>query len=288
PITQMIDSVLVINLLMHGGATRASATALFGLFVGPVGTLINMPTVVALSVAIAFLPAITSAVERGGDPSAITKNAAKWIMLFVIPVTAAFLLFPDRVCSALYSRGLTAEQLDVAARLLRVQAVSVFYIGALQLATTVLQGHNSAHKPVINLIVGACVKVGLTPLLVRAFGIIGAAGATAACYAVAATLTVRCASKRMPIGVSIADAFVKPIACTAFGAGAFVGALALVSMTALPYLWQTIIAASVFLTVYAAGVILTGALDVKAAIAHARERRALRRGGAATELPPDN
>ena len=90
----MIDSVLVINLLMHGGATRASATALFGLFVGPVGTLINMPTVVALSVAIAFLPTITSAVERGGDPSAVARVAVKWIMLFVIPVTAAFMIFP--------------------------------------------------------------------------------------------------------------------------------------------------------------------------------------------------
>ena len=66
-----------------------------------------------------------------------------------------------------------------------MQAIGVFYIGVLQLATTVLQGHNNAHRPVINLVVGACVKVGLTPLLVRAFGIIGAAGATAACYAVA-------------------------------------------------------------------------------------------------------
>ena len=289
PITQMIDSVLVINLLMHGGATRASATAMFGLFVGPVGTLINMPTVVALSVAITFLPAITSAVERGGDPSEITRNAAKWIMLFVIPVTAAFLFFPDRVCSALYSRGLTTEQLDVAAQLLRVQAVSVFYIGVLQLATTVLQGHNNAHRPVINLVVGACVKVGLTPLFVRAFGIIGAAGATAACYAVAATLTVRCASKRMPIGVSAKDAFIKPVIFTALGAAAFIGTLALTAMTALPSLWQTVIAGGAFLTVYAAGIILTGALDVKAAIAHARTRRALRRsGGTMTDVPPDN
>ncbi|WP_438847695.1 putative polysaccharide biosynthesis protein [Anaerocaecibacter muris] len=288
PITQMIDSVLVINLLMHSGATRASATALFGLFVGPVGTLINMPTVVALSVAIAFLPTITSAVERGGDPSAVTRTAAKWIMLFVIPVTAAFMIFPDSVCSALYSRGLTAEQLQTVARLLRVQAIGVFYIGVLQLATTVLQGHNNAHRPVINLVVGACVKVGLTPLLVRAFGIIGAAGATAACYAVAATLTVRCASSRMPIGVSVADAFIKPIACTVAGAAAFIGVSALTAMTTLPALWQTLIAGGAFLTVYASGVILTGALDVKAALAHARARRVIKSGGGMPDVPPDN
>lgn len=263
PITQMIDSVLVINLLMHGGASRGSATALFGLSVGPVGTLINMPTVVALSVAVAFLPTVTAAVERGGDASRITRNAGKWIMLFVIPVTVVFMVFPNVVCSALYRKGLTADQLIEAARLLRVQAISVFYIGVLQLATTVLQGHNKAHKPVINLVIGACVKVGFTPLLVRMFGIIGAAGATTACYAVAATLTARSAYKCMPIGIGIADSLVKPVIFTALGCGAFLGMTALLVNTALPALVQTAIAGGVFVLVYGAGILLSGALDIK-------------------------
>ncbi|MCH5165969.1 MAG: oligosaccharide flippase family protein [Clostridiales bacterium] len=281
PLTQMIDSVLVINLLMYGGAARGDATALFGLFVGPVGTLINMPTVFALSVSIAFLPAITTAVERGEDASEITKSAAKWIMLFVIPVTFGFLLFPERVCSALYSRGLTAEQLTVAARLLRVQAISVFYIGVLQLATTVLQGHNKAHKPVVNLIVGACVKVGLTPFLVRMFGIVGAAGATAACYAVAATLTARSASKRMAIGISAIDSFVKPIVGTALGAAAFIGVAAALNNTVLPELWQTVISGTAFLCVYCAFIVMTGVLDMKTLIARRLRRGDGHGGGAA-------
>ncbi len=264
PITQMIDSALVINLLIYGGATRGNATALFGLFVGPVGTLINMPTVVALSVAIAFLPTLTSAVERGADTSESTRAAAKWIMLFVIPVTLAFLLFPDRVCRALYSKGLTEEQLETAAQLLRVQSISVFYIGVLQLSTTVLQGYNKAHKPVINLVIGACVKVGLTPVLVRIFGIVGAAGATAACYAVAAVLSARCAYKCAPIGLNASDAVVKPLSVSLIGAAAFFGMTVALKSTAIPYLWQTVISAAVFVAVYAAGVILTGAFDVNA------------------------
>lgn len=275
PITQMIDSVLVINLLMYGGTDRVSATSLFGLFVGPVGTLINMPTVVALSVAIAFLPAVTAAIERGaGDEARITRLAAKWIMLFVVPVTAAFLVFPDKVCGALYSRGLTDAQLVEAARLLRVQAISVFYIGILQLATTVLQAHNKAHRPVINLVIGACVKVALTPLLIRAFGIIGAAGATAACYAVAATLTVRSAYKCAPIGVSVKDALIKPLAFTVLGAGVFVGMAALMKLTSLPVLWQTGIAAAVFAVVYGAGIIVSGAIEIKPIMENIRKIRA--------------
>lgn len=267
PITQMIDSVLVINLLMHAGAGKESATAMFGLFVGPVGTLINMPTVVVLSVAIAFLPTITRAVEKQEDAALPTRSAAKWIMLFVIPITAVFLFFPDAVCNVLYRKGLTADQLELAAQLLRVQALSVFYIGILQLSTAVLQGYNKAHKPVINLLIGACVKVGLTPFTVRAFGITGAAFATTMCYAVAATLSMRCAHKRLPIGADIKNAFIKPLAFTALGALAFWGITTALKATVLPYLWQTLIGAAAFVVVYALGILFTGAINLKSEIA---------------------
>lgn len=273
PITQMIDSALVINLLVYGGATRSAATSLFGLLVGPVGTLINMPTVVALSVSVAFLPALTAAVERGEKSPAVTRNAAKWIMLFVLPVTVAFLFFPDRVVNSLYRRGLSAEQLELAAQLLRVQALSVFYIGILQLSTSILQGYNKAHKPVINLVIGSCVKVGLTPLLVRAFGIIGSAAATAACYAVAATLTSLAAYKCAPIGVSVKDALIKPLIFTGVGVGAFILSLFVLNKTPLSYFWQTVISAAVFLAVYALGVVLSGALDIKGIKIHFQSKK---------------
>lgn len=260
PVTQMIDSALVINLLVYGGATRADATALFGLFVGPVGTLINMPTVVVVSIAIAFLPAITSAATKGEDAGKTVRSAANWIMLLVIPVTAVFLLFPDRVVGALYTSGLTEYELDMAARLLRVQALSVFYIGVLQLSTAILQGYNKAHRPVINLVIGACVKVALTPLLVRACGIVGAAGATAACYAIAATLSTASAYKCNPFCASIADAFIKPISFTLIGAGAFWGCCELLKSTSLSMFFQTAIAAAVFAVVYGALVLSSGAL----------------------------
>lgn len=274
PLTQMIDSVLVINLLIYGGAGRADSTALFGLLVGPVGTLVNMPVVIVLSVSIAYLPAITTAVERGENAGAIARAAAKWIMLFVIPVTAAFMLFPDRICNALYRRGLTADQLVVASNLLRVQAVGVFYVGILQLCTTVMQGYNKAHRPVINLIVGACVKVALTPALVRLFGIIGAAGATTACYAVAATLTARSAYKCTVFGANVFDSLLKPLAFTLVACAAFYGTVIAAEHGNIPSLWASVIGAAVFAAVYFGGVALSGALsagDVKRLIPRSKK-----------------
>ncbi len=252
PLTQMIDSALVINLLVHGGADKANATALFGLFVGPVGTLVNVPAVVALSVSVAFLPAITSAVESGdrGKTLEYSRDAAKWIMLLSVPIAVAFFAFPEAITSALYSRGLTAEQLTIAARLLRVQAIGVLYTGVLQLSTAVLQGRNKSHIPVINLVVGACVKVGLTPVLVRFLGIVGASAATAACYGVAAVLSVRAAYASGGVCASVRDAFIVPFLFSAAGALGFWGASMLLATSGLSAVVRTAISAGVFAIIY--------------------------------------
>lgn len=263
PVTQMIDSALVINILIRSGAGREVATALFGLFVGPVGTLINMPSVVVLSVAIAFLPTLTAAVERGDKEriTAIKRDAAKWIMLFVIPVTVAFLLFPSPIVGALYRRGLTAEQLSIASNILRVQAIGVFFSGVIQLTTTVMQANNKSHRPVINLVIGACVKVALTPILVGKIGVIGAAGATTACYGVCAALNSRAAFKMGGVGAEVRNAFVLPLIFSALAGVAFMGIYFALGVTTLSVLWKAAIGGVAFVAVYAI-ILACGVIDI--------------------------
>ncbi|MDE7463919.1 MAG: polysaccharide biosynthesis protein, partial [Clostridiales bacterium] len=272
PLTQMIDSALVINLLMRGAATRAEATALFGLFVGPVGTLINMPTVIVSSVSVAFLPALTADLERGGDGGKMTKLVIEFVMMFVIPVTVAFMLFPESICAALYRRGLTDAQLTVAARLLRVQAITVFYAGAYQVFATMLQTRGKAHRPMINLAVGGLVKIALTPLLVIVVGISGAAAATTALYGVAAALTARSACRLSPVCASVKNAFLMPLLFSAVGAAAFWGVGFVLGFTAMSDLWKTVISTLAFMTVYATGMTACGAIDVKILIKKNSER----------------
>ncbi len=188
PITQVFDSGIVVNMLVGSGTERGEATALFGLFVGPVGTLINMPAVVLSSLSAAFLPALTAFIERGDGESGSRESAAalKWTLILSIPIAAAFMLFPKSICSLLYGAGLSDAQIDTAATLLRIEAVSVLYLGIISYSTAVLQAHGRALRPAINLGVGATVKIALAFLLIPRFGIAGAAAANAACYGVAA------------------------------------------------------------------------------------------------------
>ena len=129
---------------------------------------------------------------------------------------------------------------------------------------------------VINLVVGACVKVALTPLLVRAFGIIGAAGATAAFYAVAATLTVRRAYKQSAFGADTLRAFVLPAVFSVVASAFAIGGLYAARALSVPYLWQNVIAAAVFVIAYGAGVILSGAVDLRSVLADIKSKLAAR------------
>ncbi len=255
PIAQLIDSVLIVNLLVRGGAARGYATSLFGIAVGPVGTLINMPSVVVSSISVAFFPSLTSEIERGGDGRRLISDATKWIMTVVIPATVVFILFPQRICALLYSRGLSAAELDTAAALLRVQAVSVIYSGAFSLATAVLQAHGFARSPVVCLAIGAAAKAALTPLLVAFAGIYGAAAATVALYALASTLALKKVNGLRTIGASVKEALVFPAAFSAMGAAVAIGIMSLASTVGASYLLQSIIGGAAFVCVYAAAIV---------------------------------
>lgn len=272
PFTQMIDSALVINILA-GGETRQGATALFGLFVGPVGTLLNLPSVVVTSVAAAFLPALTSAVERGDVKSCdkIKRDAAKWIMLVVIPAATVYAFFPKDVLTVLYGGGLSATQIETAASLLRIQSVSVFYMGALQFSATVMQSYGKSHKPTINLGIGAAVKIALTPILVYAVGIFGAAAASAAFIAVAAVLDCRSADRKFGIGADVRVAFIFPVLCSA--GAAFVYFAATVGIGGSPLL-RLAVGGAAFSIVYLLSV-LPLVFDIKTFIAQRRKKQSV-------------
>lgn len=253
PATQMLDSVTVVNILVYGGMDRAEATARFGLCVGPIATLINMPTVLSSSVSVAFLPALTGDIERGNDGARLMRKATESVLFITLPVTVAFFAFSKELLSALYSRGLSAGELDTAAMLLRMQAVNVLYLGVLQLGTSILQARGHAHRPVVDLLIGAAVKIVLTPILTHFFGIEGTAAASVALYATAATLTVIYAYRTGGFFASAKRSFILPLILSALGAAAFFGVSVLPMATRMPQLLRAAVETLAFAVVYFGG-----------------------------------
>jgi len=211
PLTQLIDSVLVINFLTRNGMETVQATGLFGILTGPVGTLINMPAVITLSFAIALLPKISQCFINKECIAKFVGQGIKFNFILGLLATLFFSFYSRPILSLLYGSGLTQEEISLASKLLILGSVSVVYVSILQVATSVLQGVGKAHRPAINLLFGAVLKVGLTILLLPQFGIFGAMIATAACFSLVCLLDIIAIKKYIKISLPIKEILIAPL-----------------------------------------------------------------------------
>jgi len=211
PLTQLIDSIFVINLLTSTGLDTVTATGMFGLLTGPVGTLINMPTVITLALAIALLPKVSECFARQECAGTTVSQSLKFSFIVGLLATLFFAFFAKPVLTLLYSSGLSEAEIAFGARLLTLGAISIVYVSILQIATSVLQGAGKAHIPAINLLIGAGLKVGLTFLLLPRFGVFGAMIASVACFSVVCILDIIAMKKYIKINLGIKEFFIGPL-----------------------------------------------------------------------------
>ena len=189
PLTQLIDSVLIVSVLNFRGIERGVSTSYYGLLTGAVSTIVNMPVVLALSVAIAAVPILCGLKARHELDLIKSKSRISIKSTYAIGVFFAFLLYlsADFILRTLFP-SLTAEQLQVAGGLLKVSGIGIIFITQLQIQLSVLQALGKLDEPIFNLLVAAVIKIILTIVLAYYFSIIGAAIASVASFFIGSIL----------------------------------------------------------------------------------------------------
>jgi stage V sporulation protein B len=220
PLTQLIDSVLVINII---GKYAPNPTALFGLFAGPVNSLIGLPVVITLALAAAIVPSISRS-RIAGDYAAIKSKAAtalKLTLCFSLPAAVGVYLLSYPVSKFLY-RGLSADELTLVGNLLKISAPSIIFLSVLSVSTGILQALDRIYTPVKNLFFAAAVKVVLNIFLLknRSLSIYGAAISTAVCYFLAAILNLFFVLRYTKISLNDKGYLFKLLLATTLTAGA--------------------------------------------------------------------
>ncbi len=195
PVSQVVDSFLIVNLLVKSGTDVELSTSLFGLMSGPVGSLLSMPTVITVALATSLLPRIAYNKLKGGDISQAADKSIDVFLFAILPCAAVFAIAPAPVLRILYSRGLTESEIGIAATVLRVESADILALGMIQLTSAMLQGIGKAKIPVSNLVIGAVVKVATTIALLPVLGIVGAAIGNVAFYFVTCISDVVCAKR---------------------------------------------------------------------------------------------
>lgn len=189
PLGTFLDSLIIVNALKWGGVATAVATAQYGLYSGPVASLVNTPVVAIMSLAVAVVPSVSVSRADRDVAAIVTKSrmSIKLVYLVGVPAALFFMLFGRSILSVLYP-SLPAANLALAADLLSVQAFGVVLVGATQIYISLLQGLDRTVSAVKSLVVSLIVKVALSLALVRYIGIMGASVASVAMSAVSLLL----------------------------------------------------------------------------------------------------
>ncbi len=186
PLSNFFDSVIIVNMLKHYGLSQADATASYGIFSGPVNSLINMPVVAIMSLAVAIVPSVSSSRVRRDIDGVLLKSrlSIKLAYLLGIPFAFFFMAFSKSIVHLLYP-ALSEASLEIASDLLMISASNVVLLSAMQIYVSLLQALDKTKYAVASLLGAICAKILLSVILVRFIGINGASIASISMSAIA-------------------------------------------------------------------------------------------------------
>jgi stage V sporulation protein B len=214
PIMNAIDVGIVMRRLQDSGLTGEAANGLYGQLTGMAGPLINFPQVLTQAIAMSLVPAIAAA-YRQKDMGFLGYNVrlgVRTAMIIGLPCAVGLMTLSEPIMLLLYP--FQKASAVSAAPCLFVMAFGVIFLSTVQTLTGVLQGLGKPMIPVINLFIGAIVKVVLTYTLtgIEDINVKGAAIGTVAAYIVASSLNLVAVKRLTGVKFDFMLTYVKPIA----------------------------------------------------------------------------
>lgn len=161
PLSNALDSVFIIPRLVQAGLSSTTATQLFGLQSGIVGTLLNLPLVLSISVATALLPNFSYLISKGTKIRFLVERGLKILILILLPSVFGIVAVTMPLFSLLY-KGLPAEFYSVGQNLMLYGGISTIFAGLMQYFLMVLQAFSKFKFCLFATLAGGIVKVATT------------------------------------------------------------------------------------------------------------------------------
>lgn len=192
PLSAMIDSFLVINLLKALGNSPSLATSLYGIETGMVLPLINIPNVLISALAVTIIPMISYKLARKEEINGELERVFRIILLFVIPCCAGMFILSKQIIYSIYPT-LDPKLVDLASKLLKFSSFEMFFLCFVTIINSCLQAAGQAKTAAVSMGIGLVVKVGLTITLVsiQAINILGLVLASFVGYFVSSVISLK-------------------------------------------------------------------------------------------------
>ncbi len=210
--SQVIDSVMVVNLL-----TVPNATNLYGLWTGPVNSMLGLPIALSAGVAVSALPSITGTFVSGDRQKLLSayNSAFKLTIVIALPCALGMIALSRPILSMLYG-SLPADEIYISAMLLSISGMSIVFLAIMQTAVSVFQALNKPYVSVYILTGAIVVKavVNLVLLPSAKINIYGAAISETLCYLFATICVIIYTKRGLHLHLDMVACVLKPLAAS--------------------------------------------------------------------------
>ncbi len=208
--SQVVDSVMVVNLLKS-----TNATSLYGLWTGPVNSMLGLPIALSSGVAISALPSLTQTFVDGNHEKLHSSfnSALKLTLVIALPSALGLITLSQPILSLLYG-SLSADEIHVAAMLLSLSGISVVFLSLMQTCVSILQALNKPYVTVTILAFSVVVKAVTNLVLLpnAKVNIFGSAISETLCYLFATICVIIYLTKRLKLTIDVNASLLKPLA----------------------------------------------------------------------------
>ena len=225
-LTDLIDVMIIMRQLRNIGFSEETAVAVYGNYTSLAVPMFNLPPVLIYPISYSIIPLISSAIAADNKSKAVSiiNSAFKVTVIISVPTALGMSVLANPILSIFFK----SASVEMAAPLLSILSLSVFFIGILAISNAVLQAYGLERKPIISMLCGAVVKLISSTILigVPSIGINGAPIGTFLCYLTIAVINLYFITKHIQFDVNI---FMKPITAAVLCTAAAVIVYALVN-----------------------------------------------------------
>lgn len=210
PLTNMVDSMVVLRRLQASGFSYEQANSLFGQLTGMAATLIQLPPVLTAAISMSIVPIISENVVKKNIEGVKrdVKSAVRVSLMIGLPAFVGLSVLSSPIMNMLFP-----DEPASAGQILLFLSFATLTLCMVQALTGILQGLGRQDIPVRNLLIGALSKLVVTYILVGIpeLNVRGAALGTVTAYTVASLLNFIAIKKHIDIKFSFVQSILKPV-----------------------------------------------------------------------------
>lgn len=263
PLMMTIDLAVIMRRLQATGWSLSMSKTLYGLISGYCDPLVNLPVIFIDAITISLIPAVTRAftLKIKSDLDGNIMTGLKTMMIIAYPCAVGLIVLAGPILHLLYPTK--PDEAEMAIHTLQILSLGIVTLSVMRTLSASLQGIGKMTLPVINLGIGAVIKIIATYVLVGipSLNVNGAAIGTVVAYLTAALLNYRGLRKHADVDLDLGNIFIRPLwASLIMGAGA-IGMYKLIFMMHPSNLIASGIAIIFAVIVYFVMVFVTGAVS---------------------------